>query len=616
MKEKLKTFFLGRRLEDTELSEEKFSVLWGIPIFASDAISSVSYAGEEVLLVLVPVLAYASFGYFLPIVAAIICLLGILVFCYRQTIEAYPEGGGAYIVASDNLGEKVGLIAGGSLIMDYILTVAVSSCAGAAAITSAFPSMLPYKAILAFLIICLLTWGNLRGIKDSSVMFGVPTYLFILTMISLIVTGIVKYSLGMVTPAEEAVMTANSTELATDAMVILILKAFASGCTALTGVEAVSNGVPNFKEPAAKHAKKVLLAMAGFVCIIFFGVSLLISLYKIMPSEDATTVSLLAAAVFGKGSAMFYVTQVMTVVILSLAANTAFADLPLLMSLIAGHGYLPKQLVNRGSRLNFSNGILFLFGMASILVFVFRGSQHLLLPLYASGVFISFFLSQFGMFTHWRKKKGPHWHFKAAVNGFGSVLTGAVLIIIVIMKFMRGAWVALLLISLFIFVMLRIKKHYEKVSDDLTLSTEERALAEINRDKKARVIIPVQSLNKSFIKTLNCALSCGFSSMELYSVCSTEEQAHAIKEQIESLGVDCDYRYDVTTLRNTSEILLNHIKHEAVANPNERLIVMMGGLVVTSPFAKILHNSTTHRLMKKMETYRNVYIFSVPYVIE
>ena len=616
MKDKLLTFFLGRRLEDTELSEEKFNVLWGIPIFASDAISSVSYAGEEILLVLVPVLGMASFRYFLPIVAAIICLLGILVFCYRQTIEAYPGGGGAYIVASDNLGEKVGLIAGGSLIMDYILTVAVSSCAGAAAITSAFPSLLPYKATLAFLIICLLTWGNLRGIRDSSVMFGIPTYLFILTMLTMIVTGIVKYSLGLVTPADEAIVAANSAEIAADATVFLILRAFASGCTALTGVEAVSNGVPNFKEPAAKHAKTVLLAMAGFVCIIFFGVSLLISFYRIVPGGDATAVSMLAAAVYGNGSLMFYITQVMTVVILSLAANTAFADLPLLMSLIATHGYLPKQLVNRGSRLNFSNGILFLFGMASALVFIFRGSQHLLLPLYASGVFISFFLSQFGMLTHWRKKKGPHWQIKATINGFGSVLTGTVLIIIVIMKFTRGAWVALLLITLFIVIMLSIKRHYDRVSEDLTISSVEMAQSEINRDKTARVIIPVQSLNKSFIKTLNCALSCGFSSMELYSVCSTEELALKLREQVEALNVDCVFRYDVTTLRDTNEVLLRHIRQEAEASKEERLVVMVGGLVVTSPLAKILHNSTTHRLMRKMETYRNVYVFSVPYVID
>lgn len=616
MKDKILTFFLGRRLEDTELSEEKFNVLWGIPIFASDAISSVSYAGEEILLVLIPVLAMASFRVFLPIVAAIICLLAILVFCYRQTIEAYPEGGGAYIVASDNLGEKIGLIAGGSLIMDYILTVAVSSCAGAAAITSAFPSLIPYKALFAFLIICLLTWGNLRGIRDSSVMFGVPTYLFILTMLIMIVTGIVKYSLGLVTPEEHAVIAANSAELTKDAMIILVLKAFASGCTALTGVEAVSNGVPNFREPAPKHAEKVLLAMASFVCVIFFGVSLLISLYKIVPTEDATAVSLLAADVFGRGSVMFYVTQVMTVVILSLAANTAFADLPLLMSLIASHGYLPKQLVNRGSRLNFSNGILFLFGMASILVFVFRGSQHLLLPLYASGVFISFFLSQLGMFTHWRKRKGPHWKVKATINGFGVILTGTVLIIIVIMKFARGAWVALLLIFLFIMIMLKIKKHYEKVSRELTVSSVDDARSEINNEKTAKVIIPVQSLNRSFIKTLNCALSCGFKTMELYSVCSTEEQALKIKEQIDALGISCEFRYDVTTLRNTTDILLSHIKETADSLESERLIVMIGGLVVTSPFEKILHNSTTHRLMRIMETYRNVYVFSVPYVIE
>ena len=231
-------------------------------------------------------------------------------------------------------------------------------------------------------------------------------------------------------------------------------------------------------------------------------------------------------------------------------------------------------------------------------------------------MFISFFLSQFGMLTHWRKKKGPHWQIKAAINGFGSVLTGTVLIIIVIMKFTRGAWVALLLITLFIVIMLSIKRHYDRVSEDLTISSVEMAQSEINRDKTARVIIPVQSLNKSFIKTLNCALSCGFSSMELYSVCSTEELALKLREQVEALNVDCVFRYDVTTLRDTNEVLLRHIRQEAEASKEERLVVMVGGLVVTSPLAKILHNSTTHRLMRKMETYRNVYVFSVPYVID
>lgn len=616
MKERLLTFFLGRRLEDSELSEEKFNVLWGIPIFASDAISSVSYAGEEILLVLIPVLGMASFSRFLPIVAAIILLLAILVFCYRQTIEAYPEGGGAYIVASDNLGEKIGLIAGGSLIMDYILTVAVSSCAGAAAITSAFPNLLPYKSLLAFLIVCLLTWGNLRGIRDSSVMFGIPTYLFILTMLTMIVTGIVKYSLGMVTPTEAKLMTANSAEIGFDAMVILILKAFASGCTALTGVEAVSNGVPNFREPAPNHAKKVLFAMAGFVCVIFFGVSLLITLYRITPAEDATAVSMLAAAVYGKGSAMFYVTQVMTVVILSLAANTAFADLPLLMALIASHGYLPKKLVKRGARLNYSNGILFLFFMASVLVFIFRGDQHLLLPLYASGVFISFFLSQFGMFTHWRKKHGPHWKLKAAINGFGSVLTGAVLVIIVIMKFLRGAWVALLLIAFFIFVMLSVKKHYDRVASELMNVDEDAVRQLLRQTKPSRVILPVQSMSRSFVKTLDCALSCGFERIELYHVCDDAEKGEALKRRIEALGVDVGFLYEVTPYRNMNEVLLRHVQTEAEKlGEYEVLTVMMGSLVCTNMLQKPLHNDTAQRLARKMERYRNVSVFTVPYLI-
>ena len=611
MKEKLRTVLLGQRLKDSDIGEEKFSVLWGIPIFASDAISSVSYAGEEILLVLIPVLGMLSYKYFLPIVAAIICLLGILIFCYRQTIEAYPQGGGAYIVASENLGEKIGLIAGASLIMDYILTVAVSSCAGAAAITSAFPAVLPYKPFIAFALICLLTWGNLRGIRESSVIFGIPTYLFIFTMLSLLVTGIVKYLSGAYTPAEMTVAVDNSK----DVLFFVILKAFASGCTALTGVEAVSNGVPNFREPAPKHAKKVLIAMAGFVCVIFFGVSLLISWYKIVPNEHVTAVSQLASAVFGQGSAMYFVVQTMTVIILALAANTAFADLPLLMALIAQHGYLPRKMVERGTRLNFSNGILFLFGAASLLVFIFKGSQHLLLPLYASGVFISFFLSQFGMFFHWKRLKGKHWQLKAAVNAFGTVVTGITLVIIVCMKFKGGAWVAILCISLLLFIMSMIKRHYTSVASDLHIG-EEEAIQLIRSEKSAKIILPVQSVSRSFIKTVNSAMSCGLKDIELYHVCSDESEALALKEKIEKLGLDADFVYDVTYYRNFNEVMFNHIQAESEKlSKGQTLIVMLGSLVVKNPLDKILHNGTTQRLTKKLEKNKNVSVFTVPYII-
>ena len=612
MKERLLTFFLGKRLEDSKLSDEKFNVLWGIPVFASDAISSVSYAGEEILLVLIPVLGMASYKSFLPIVAAIIGLLGILVFCYRQTIDAYPQGGGAYIVATDNLGETPGLVAGAALIIGYILTVAVSACAGAAAVTSAFPEILKYKALIALILIALLTWGNLRGLRESAVMFGVPTYLFILTMLVLIVTGLVRYASGSYTPQMQQIAAQN----AGDTLLFVLLRAFASGCTALTGVEAVSNGVPNFREPAPKNAKKVLYAMAGFVCIVFLGVSVLISLYKIVPNEQATAVSQLAEAVFGSGSALYYVVQVMTVVILTLAANTAFAGLPLLMALMAQDGYLPRQLIYRGSRLNFSNGILFLFVSAALLVIAFNGDQHLLLPLYASGVFLSFLLSQLGMVLHWVRKKGSGWQTKAIINGFGTIITGITLVIIVLMKFLQGAWVTLVCIVLLVLLMRTIKRHYDKVRDDLRIESPEEAVALMGRGRVGKLILPVQNVNRSFVKVLNCAKDLDFDEIEFYHICSDEQSAERLRAQVEALGVPGTFVYEVTHYRNTEEVLMRHIEaeHEKL-DKHQHLTVMMPNLVTKNRWARVLHNQTTKTMIRRMEKYRNVYVFQIPYII-
>ncbi len=614
-KNKLLRLLLGRRLEDSQLSSEKFNTLWGIPVFASDAISSVSYAGEEILLVLIPVLGMMSFKFFLPIVVSIIGLLAILVFCYRQTIDAYPQGGGAYIVANENLGEKYGLVAGAALIIGYILTVAVSSCAGAAAITSAFPELNPYKAFIAIILIVILAWGNLRGIRESAVLFGLPTYVFILTMITMIVVGLIRFTSGAYTPEQTEIVTAN----AQDTLIFVILRAFASGCTALTGVEAVSNGVPNFKDPAQRNAKRVLYAMAGFVALVFFGVSVLVNLYHIIPSDQETVISLLAATIFGRGSAFYFVVQIMTVVILSLAANTAFAGLPLLMAIMAKDGYLPRQLVTRGSRLNYSNGILILLFTASILVLAFNGSQHHLLPLYASGVFISFLLSQLGMVVHWKNYKGQGWQFKAAVNGFGTVITGITLVIIAIMKFTSGAWVTLLLIVILVVIMLKIKNHYQSVADDLRIETMEMANDLIYDTPAGKVIVPMQDVHRSFIKTLNCALSCGFREVELYSVCDSYERAMKLKAKVEQLNitsVPVTFAYDITEMRNTNEVLLEHIKKEAEDLPKHAYItVMMGVLVTRKAYHRGLHNRTTQRLMRKLEKYRNVSVFTVPFLI-
>lgn len=612
MIKKLKHVLIGTPLADSELGNEKFNVFWGIPVFASDAISSVSYAGEEILLVLIPVLGMLSYRFFLPIVAAIIGLLIILIFCYRQTIAAYPQGGGAYIVAHENLGQTPGLVAGGALIIGYVLTVAVSACAGAAAITSAFPQLLKYKALLAFAIICLLTWGNLRGLRESSVMFGVPTYIFILTMITLIVTGLIKYALGMYTPEQQVV----AVQQAGDTLIFVMLRAFASGCTALTGVEAVSNGVPNFKEPTVKNAKTVLYAMAGFVALVFFGVSALINLYRIQPNSEATAVSQLAGAVFGHGSAMYFVVQIMTVIILALAANTAYAGMPLLTALMAKDGFLPRRLVTRGARLNFSNGILFLFASSSILVFAFNGDQHLLLPLYASGVFISFLLNQYGMLVHWAKEKGHGWKIKAVINGFGTVVTGITLVVIVIVKFLSGAWVTLVCIIGLVYMMRKIRKHYVSVAEDLKIESTQKAKEVIRNVASGKVILPIQSLNRSFLKTLNCALGCGFTEIEIYHISDSKERAEDLKASIEELGLNAVFYYDITPYRNMNEVLLKHVEEEAdMLGPNRSLVIMMGMLVVTKQLEKPLHNQTTQRLMKELETYQNVSVFTVPYLI-
>ena len=617
LKGKILRFLLGERLDDADLTSEKFSVLWGIPVFASDAISSVSYAGEEILLVLIPVLSLMSYKYFLPIVLAIIGLLAILVFCYSQTINAYPNGGGAYIVSSENLGDKVGLVAGSSLIMGYILTVAVSSCASAAAITSAFPSLYSHKALIAFLIITIITWGNLRGMHDSAVLFGIPTYLFIITMIVMLATGTTKYLTGNITPQDVAA----TGEVMTDTAFFLILRAFASGCTALTGVEAVSDGVPNFREPRQKKAKSVLIAMAGFVCLIFVGVSLLMKWYQIVPNEEATAVSQLAAAIFGRTNAMYYVVQIMTVVILALAANTAYADLPVLMSVISGRGYLPKKMAERGQRLSFSNGIVFLYLISSLLVFLFNGNQHHLLPLYASGVFISFTLSQMGMFMHWIKQRPQGWQYKAVINAVGTVVCAVVLTIIVIMKFTQGAWVSLLCIAALVRIMLKVKDHYKEVGEALKIKNTDEARNMIAQVKPGKCLIMVQSVSRSFVKMLDCAISCGFKDIELYMVCAKEEDAIRVMDEIreyhiEASGINVQYNYEVTTKRNINEMILKHVEASVeTLEEHQTLTVLMGAVIPLNDAYMFLHNDKAGALARQLRKYRNVSVLQVNFLV-
>ncbi|MFW2491342.1 APC family permease [Clostridium chromiireducens] len=610
MFKKIQSLLIGRALKTTELAEEKFNVLWGLPILSSDAISSVAYASEEILLVLIPVLGMRAYASMIEIAISITILLGIIVFSYRQIIDSFPHGGGSYIVASQNIGKLPGLVAASSLIIDYLLTVAVSTCAGAAAITSAIPALLPHQALIAIFVIGLIALGNLRGIRDSSKFFGVPTYLFIFSIMIMIITGIFK----VLVLKENPVQLYTIPQATGDLTLLLFLKAFSSGCTALTGIEAVSDGIPNFKNPAQRNAKVVLGTLACIVFLIFGGISYLSTMYKASPGEDITVIAQIAIQVFGQNSLMFFVVQATTAVILTLAANTAFSDLPLLLSILAKDGYVPRQLGKRGTRLSFSNGIVLLFLASSVLVYIANGSTHVLLSLYAVGVFISFTLSQFGMFKKWTKSREGNWRHKAFINGLGATVTAVTCIIIGIEKFKHGAWVVLICIPILVVGMLRVRRHYTKVRENLRIETDLESL--IVREAITKyVIVPVQTINKSFIKSLNYALTVG-ENIEVYHVSTDEEITKKLIEKYNRLGIRAPLIIENAPYRNVNEKLLAYVeeKHKQLKT-HEVITVVMPQFIIHKWWHQALHNQTSILLRRAILKMRNVVIITVPYII-
>ncbi|HEX9026759.1 MAG TPA: APC family permease [Clostridium sp.] len=607
---KIQSLLIGRALKTTELASEKFNVLWGLPILSSDAISSVAYASEEILVVLVAALGVRAYKSMIGVSIAISALLFVLVFSYRQIIDSYPHGGGSYIVASDNIGKVPGLVAAASLMIDYVLTVAVSTCAGSAAITSAVPALLNHKAIIAIILIGIITLGNLRGIKDSAKLFGAPTYLFILSIIIMIGTGIFKVVILKITPAELYPLKESTQDLT----LLIFLKAFSSGCTALTGIEAVSDGIPNFKNPAQKNAKRVLALLASIVFVIFSGLSYLSTMYKAVPGKDITVLAQIAIQVFGQNNFMFFVVQATTAIILVLAANTAFSDLPLLLSILAKDGYVPRQLSSRGTRLSFSNGIVLLFCISSFLVYIVDGSQHLLLSLYAVGVFISFTLSQFGMFKKWTKSKEGNWRHKAFINGLGATVTAATCLIIGIEKFTHGAWIVLICIPLLVTCMLRIRKHYTKVRENLKIDTEVESLI-VREAITKHVIVPVQAINKSFIKSLNYALTIG-DNIEVYHVSTDEEQTKKLIEKFATLRIAANLVIENAPYRNINHKLVAYVeeKHKQLGR-HEVITIVMPQFIIHKWWHQVLHNQTSIFLRRSILKMRNVVIITVPYII-
>src|SRR4029079_11678742 len=461
----LKRLLVGSPISTAHADHERLSRATGLAVLSSDALSSVAYATEEILRVLM-IGGAAALSLSTPVSAVIALLLLIVAFSYRQTIFAYPTGGGAYLVAKDNIGDTPALVAAAALLIDYTLTVAVSIAAGGAALTSAFPALHVSRVELSLGFMTVLALGNLRGVRESGRIFSVPTYFFIGGILVLLAVGAWRWATGTIVPLDQAA--ASALPVGSLGM-FAILTAFPNGCTAMTGVEAVSNGVPAFRKPESKNAAATLVVMAVLAVGMFVGITLLAHAYVIVPSDTETVVSQIARAVFGGRGWPYYAIPAGTMLILVLAANTAYADFPRLASIVSRDRYLPRQFMNQGDRLAFSNGIVVLSTFAAILIIAFRGDTQRLRAPHMIGVFISFTLSQAGMVIHWRKTREAGWKTSAIINGFGAVVTGIVLIIVAVTKTLEGAWIVLLLIPIIVALFKATHRHYDHVASELTL---------------------------------------------------------------------------------------------------------------------------------------------------
>jgi amino acid transporter len=610
MFQRLKRRLIGRPLKNEALHDQKFGLLWGLPILASDALSSVAYASEEILLVLVPTIGILAYGKLTWISAAIIGLVVVLAFSYRQTIQSYPNGGGAYVVASENLGTMAGVTAGAALSVDYVLTVAVSVSSGVAQITSAFPKWLPFTVPICIVIVLLLMMGNLRGIRESSKMFGLPAYAFIFAILSMLIAGFVKIKFyGYVPPEPDLSSFTKTLEPVT---LLLLLKAFSNGCAAVTGIEAVSNAVPNFKHPSTKHAKSVMLLLAGLIVVLFGGVSLLANTYHVVPQEHKTVLIQIAYEIFNN-SPMFYYVMASTFIILVMAANTAYSGFPLLLSVMAKEGHAPRQLSLRGDRLSYSNGIILLSVVAILLIVVFRANVSSLIGLYAIGVFISFTLSQSGMFLKWKREKGQNWIYKALLNGFGALVTFIVVIIIAITKFQEGAWIVVILIPILIFMMLKVKKHYIAVSKQLRMEPEQIASIDITRDVyKNRIIVPVESINKASIRALRYAKTIS-DNVIAFNLSLDEESGLKVREKYSMINTDVPLIIKYSPFRKIVEPLMKFIESaEYDYKKGDMITVILPQFAVKHWWQKILHNQTRVSIEREVLKHKHIVLAIMP----
>ncbi len=601
----VKRLLIGRPLKSEQLGEQKLNKTKALAILSSDALSSVAYGPEQILLVLITVGA-AAFWYSIPIAIGVLVLLTALILSYRQIIYAYPQGGGAYVVSKENLGKYPGLIAGGSLLVDYILTVAVSVSAGTDAITSAFPSLHPYNVPIAILFVLLITTLNLRGVTESASFLAYPVYLFVLAIFIMLGVGLFRIVAGDV-PAE--LHTPLGTPVAGISL-FLLLRAFASGSSALTGVEAISNAIPNFKAPAPNNAAKTLAAMGILLAVLFSGIVLLAYYYGVTPNEQVTVVSEIAEQVFGRNFMYFFI-QGTTALILILAANTGYSAFPLLAVNLAKDKFIPRMFTVRGDRLGYSNGILSLGVLSILLIIAFKGRTEHLIPLYAVGVFIPFTLSQTGMMVKWIREKPAGWAGKLAVNTTGALISFVVTIMFFLTKFLQ-VWPVLVFLPLIILLFYRIRKHYEAVADQLRLSTCEEEPLAIEGNV---IILPVAGITHVVENSLRYAQSLSASQIIAVHVPFEREEEHIFEEKWKKFHPEIRLVSLYSPYRSIIHPLIKFIDtvQRKASESHYQVTVIVPQFIPKKGWHNILHNQSSLLIRTHLLYRRNVIITTVPY---
>jgi amino acid transporter len=626
-----KRVFVGRPLRSTQLGETLLPKRLALPVFASDALSSVAYATEEILLVLslggLGLIHYTWYA-----AAGVALLMLVVVASYRQNVHAYPSGGGDYEVATTNLGKRAGLTVASALMVDYVLTVAVSVSSGVANITSAVSSLQGHAVLLAVVVVAIITLLNLRGVRESGTAFAIPTYAFIAGVTALLVVAAFKLGAGHHLTAESAHYRVQRAKNYTGlALVFLLLRSFASGCTALTGVEAISNGVPAFQKPKSKNAATTLALLGGIAVSMFLAITALaiISHVHIVDSlhphnlvgapkgyVQKTVIAQVGAAVFGKGSLGFYYLQAMTALILVLAANTAFNGFPVLASILAKDGYLPRQLHTRGDRLAFSNGILLLAGFAMVLIVAFSASPTRLIQLYIVGVFVSFVNSQIGMIRHWNRNlpltedpaRRRQMKRSRVINSVGAVVTTLVLVIILVSKFTEGAWIAIVAMIVLFTMMRGISHHYDIVQEELAPDDEDDVLP-----SRVHAVVLVSKLHKATLRAINYARATRPSTLVAVTVSADDAATEALKAEWERRAVPVPLQILDSPYREIGRPIIKYIKEINRSSPRDVISVFIPEYVVGQWWEQLLHNQNALRLKGRLLFMRGVMVTSVPY---